>query len=160
MCLQQRNPALCMMESKFAGRYARRNGIGCDGHLTTGTLSPLSMISSTATFPKVCDSRHYCSISFLHRLPEPRCCCRGVSVPYSKIHIPAQSCPNPKPSHVYFHAVEPFPSHHIASPQAHFDSEIPCALVTSSIWSWLLLHWSADVLCSSSPRGTVPMWME
>lgn len=30
----------------------------------TGTQQPPSMISSTATFPRLCDSRHYCSISF------------------------------------------------------------------------------------------------
>lgn len=74
---------------------------------------PSSMISSIPTFPKVCDSRHYCCISFLHRLPEPRCCSRGGIRPYSNIHIPARSCPNPKPSHVYF--MPSSPSRHITS---------------------------------------------
>lgn len=101
---------------KIAGRYTRWTDIGCDRRPTTGT-SPPSMISSTLTFPKVCDSRHYCCISFLHRLPEPRCFGRGVSVLIPKfpsrpapVHIPTRpmliSCRRDRPvTHITSHVL-------------------------------------------------------
>lgn len=89
------------------------------------TPPPLSMISSILTFPKVCDSRHYCCIPFLHRLPEPRCCSRGVSVLIPKfISRPGPvQIPN-HPMCISCHRALPVTSHRITSGPLRFGDPL------------------------------------
>lgn len=69
----------------------------------TGTLQPPGMISSTATFPRLCDSRHYCSISFCIGYPSLIALFGWGGYPSCfPVPVPTRSCPISKPSHAYF----------------------------------------------------------